>query len=173
MTASAPASVTPATSGTANVIATSRMNPKNTDTTTDMTMPMAAVREAWRVSSLMCAEASNPVIVYCAISRPMPKTKMKALSENPELLIVSPNTKPMDWWFSGSAISTATMISTPIMCHQAENEFSQPRMLTPNRLTARCAAMITVKVRKMVPVSVPTTSGARKLSSAVMKIAPP
>src|ERR1700693_2555212 len=44
--------------GIANVTATSRMNPKMTDTTTDMTMPMAAEREALRVSSLMCAEAS-------------------------------------------------------------------------------------------------------------------
>ena len=34
------------------------MQPKNTDATTDMTMPDAAEREACRVSSLMCAEAS-------------------------------------------------------------------------------------------------------------------
>src|SRR6185312_10848162 len=38
--------------GIANVTATSRMNPKMTDTTTDMTMPIAADREALRVSSL-------------------------------------------------------------------------------------------------------------------------
>jgi hypothetical protein len=44
--------------GIANVTATSRMNPKMTETTTDMTMPIAAVREAFRVSSLMWAEAS-------------------------------------------------------------------------------------------------------------------
>ena len=48
----------PWTSGTANVTATSRTNPKNTDATTDMTIPMAADRDACRVSSLMCAEAS-------------------------------------------------------------------------------------------------------------------
>ena len=53
----------PCTSGTAKVIATSRMNPKNTEATTDMTIPMAAAREACRVSSLMCADASYPVIV--------------------------------------------------------------------------------------------------------------
>ena len=39
--------------GIANVTATRRMNPKITDTTTDMTMPIAAEREAFLVSSLM------------------------------------------------------------------------------------------------------------------------
>ena len=34
------------------------MNPKITDTTTDMTMPMAAAREAFCVSSHRWAEAS-------------------------------------------------------------------------------------------------------------------
>jgi hypothetical protein len=34
------------------------MKPKITDITTDMTTPQAAAREALRVSSLMCAEAS-------------------------------------------------------------------------------------------------------------------
>ena len=48
----------PCTSGTAKVTATSRTNPKNTEATTDITIPMAADRDAWRVSSLMCAEAS-------------------------------------------------------------------------------------------------------------------
>ena len=58
MTAFAPASRVPCTSGTAKVIATSRMNPNTTEATTDMTMPIAAERDACRVSSLMCAEAS-------------------------------------------------------------------------------------------------------------------
>ena len=44
--------------GIANVTATSRMNPKMTDTTTDITMPIAADREAFCVSSLRWAEAS-------------------------------------------------------------------------------------------------------------------
>src|SRR5215207_2226818 len=167
MTALASASVVPWVSGMAKVIATSRMNPKTTETTTDMTMPQAAVREAWRVSSLMCADASNPVIVYWAISSPMPNTNQNALSENPELLIVSLKTNPMDWWFSGRAIRTATMISTPTMCHQAENEFSQPRMLTPYRLITRCSAMMMVKQMNTATVSVPTRSGAMKLAVAV------
>ena len=44
--------------GIANVTATSRMKPKITETTTDITMPQAAARDALRVSSLMCADAS-------------------------------------------------------------------------------------------------------------------
>src|SRR3954463_5528899 len=54
----APASSPPCVLGTANVTATSSAKPKMTDTTTDMTMPHAAARDALRVSSLMCAEAS-------------------------------------------------------------------------------------------------------------------
>src|SRR5262245_2811404 len=70
----APAAAAPAVSGTANVTATSRMKPKITDTTTDINIPQAAPSCALRVSSLMCAEASYPVIVYCDISSPVRKT---------------------------------------------------------------------------------------------------
>ena len=78
------------------------MNPKITDMTTDITTPHAAVREARRVSSLMCADASYPVYVYCAISRPRPKTNQKTGAEKfvplkPELLIVCAKTKCADW----------------------------------------------------------------------------
>ena len=66
--------VSPTGPGIANVTATRRMNPKMTDTTTDMTMPIAADREAFLVSSLMWAEASYPVIVYWAIRSPIPNT---------------------------------------------------------------------------------------------------
>src|SRR5262245_60679224 len=59
--------------GIANVTATSRMKPKMTDTTTDITMPQAAPSEALRVSSLMCADASYPVIVYWERIRPVRK----------------------------------------------------------------------------------------------------
>ncbi len=54
--------------------ATRRMKPKTTETTTDMYIPTAAERDAFRVSSATCAEASKPVIVYCAISKPVKKT---------------------------------------------------------------------------------------------------
>ena len=60
--------------GNALVTATSRMNPKKTDATTDMYMPTAAARDASRVSSATCADASKPVIVYWAISRPVRNT---------------------------------------------------------------------------------------------------
>ena len=70
-------STAPSVLGIASVTATSRMNPKMTETTTDMYMPTAAIREAWFVSSAMCAEASKPVIVYCAISRPVANTYQK------------------------------------------------------------------------------------------------
>ncbi len=63
--------------GIANVTATSRTKPKIAETTTDMYMPTAAIREAWWVSSAMCAEASKPVIVYWDISRPSPNTNQK------------------------------------------------------------------------------------------------
>ena len=51
-------SIAPAVSGIANVTATSRMNPRYTETTTAETMPTAAIRDAPWVSSAMCAEAS-------------------------------------------------------------------------------------------------------------------
>ena len=60
--------------GNALVTATSRMNPKTTDATTDMYMPTAAARDASRVSSATCADASKPVIVYWAMSRPVRNT---------------------------------------------------------------------------------------------------
>ena len=45
-----------------------------TETTTDITRPRGAARAASCVSSATCAEASYPVKVYCAISRPTRKT---------------------------------------------------------------------------------------------------
>ena len=57
-TSNAPAASVPAVSGIANVTATSRTKPKITETTTDITIPTAAPRPAFRVSSERCAEAS-------------------------------------------------------------------------------------------------------------------
>src|SRR5258705_1619680 len=100
-TSKAPAPSVPCTSGTANVTATSRMNPNTTETTTDMMMPSAAPRAAPLVSSLRCAEASKPVIVYCAISSPIPKTNQntgceKSTPEKPDVLRVFVNTNEAD-----------------------------------------------------------------------------
>src|SRR6476659_3398900 len=64
--------------GIANVTATSRMNPKTTETKTEVHIPVAAIRDAWFVSSAVCAEASNPVIVYCDNRSPSPNTNQNA-----------------------------------------------------------------------------------------------
>ena len=64
-----------------------------------MYIPTAAIRDAWCVSSAMCADASKPVIVYWAIRRPVAKTyqntrfpKLSVGLPNPVSLTVSPNT---------------------------------------------------------------------------------
>jgi len=135
-------------SGTANVTASSRIQPKITDATTDMYMPTAAMREAVRVSSAMCAEASKPVIVYCDIRRPRPKTNQNMIEpqpapEKPELLIVSPKTYSIDWCRSGTMIRTRTMNATPAMCQYAEIVFSIAVIETLNMFTATASSIIT------------------------------
>src|SRR5436190_5667717 len=72
----------PSVLGIAKVTATRRMNPKTTETKTEVHMPTAAPRDALFVSSAVCAEASNPVMVYWAISKPRPKTNQNAGFEN-------------------------------------------------------------------------------------------
>ena len=68
--------------GIANVTARRSIQPKTTETTTDVHMPVAAMRDACFVSSAVCADASNPVIVYWDISRPSPNTNQNAGLEN-------------------------------------------------------------------------------------------
>src|SRR5688572_20154612 len=119
----------PCVLGIANVTATSRIQPKMTETTTEVHMPTAAPREALLVSSAACADASKPVIVYCGSSIPRPSTSRNASpndvvpSPKPELLIVSVKTYESDWWSFGTMIRMATMTTTPTMCHQAEIMF--------------------------------------------------
>src|SRR4030095_16674429 len=60
--------------GSAAVTATRRMKPKITEATTDMYIPTAAEREALCVSSATWADASNPVIVYWAMRKPVRNT---------------------------------------------------------------------------------------------------
>src|SRR6185312_11066530 len=127
------------------------MNPKITDTTTDMTMPIAAARDALRVSSLMWADASYPVIVYWDIRRPMPNTTQyiglaKLVPWNPEKFSVSVNTKLSDLWWSGTTIRTPTMTTTPAMCHQAEMLLICASMRTPYVLIRPWSTMITLYV---------------------------
>ena len=64
--------------GIANVTASRRIQPTTTETTTAMYIPTAAMRDAFCVSSAMCAEASKPVIVYWERSSPSPNTNQKA-----------------------------------------------------------------------------------------------
>ncbi len=68
----------PSVLGIANVTASRRIQPTTTETTTAMYIPTAAIRDAFCVSSAMCADASKPVIVYCESSSPRPNTNQKA-----------------------------------------------------------------------------------------------
>ena len=77
----------PCVLGIAKVTATSRTKPKTTETTTDMYIPTAAIRDALCVSSAICAEASNPVIVYCDIRKPSPNTSQNAAWWKPVTLL--------------------------------------------------------------------------------------
>ena len=150
ITALLPAATTPSTSGTANVTARRRIHPNTTDATTDMYMPTAAIREAWCVSSARWAEASNPVIVYCDIRSPMPKTYQnmmlpKFVPEKPELFRVSVKTKPIDRCWSGTMMQTSTMMATPTMCQYAEIVLSIDVKRTLNRLMATASRNITTE----------------------------
>src|SRR5262245_31610612 len=116
---------TAGSTGAGRVTATSRMNPKNTDATTDMYIPTAAERDAWCVSSATCADASKPVIVYWAISRPVKKTYQNTMlpkvagadsPPQPVALIVSVKTKLKERCVSGTVARMTTMTPTPIMC---------------------------------------------------------
>ena len=75
-------SIVACVSGTANVTASRRIQPKTTETKTDVHMPVAAILDALLVSSAVCADASNPVIVYCDIRSPSPRTNQNAGLEN-------------------------------------------------------------------------------------------
>jgi hypothetical protein len=115
--------------------------------------------------------------VYCAISRPIPKTNQKTGLEkfvplNPELLMVCANTKCADWWCVGTNAQANTITSTPTMCHQAETELISASSRTPFRFSSRWAAMMHVKVRKTVCLPV-LTLGNQRFISDVQKIAAP
>ena len=93
-------------------------------------MPIAAIRDALLVSSAVCADASNPVIVYCGSSMPSAKHEQEREPElvvpspKPELLMVCVNTYETDWWLSGTMMRIPTITTTPTMCHHAEIMFS-------------------------------------------------
>ncbi len=58
----------------ANVTPISRIQPATRETMIDMTMPRGPATAADLVSSVMCADASYPVNVYWASSRPIAAT---------------------------------------------------------------------------------------------------
>ena len=132
------------------------MNPKNTETTTDMYMPTAAERDAWCVSSATCADASKPVIVYWAISRPvrntyqntmLPKVAGADSPPQPVALIVSVKTKLNERCSSGTVARMITMTTTPIMCQYAEIVFSIAVIVTLNRFNTSAASSTIAYVR--------------------------
>src|SRR4026209_376366 len=111
--------------GSASVTATSRMKPKKTEATTDIYIPTAANREALCVSSAVCADASKPVIVYWAISRPVRNTYQNTMllklvgagsPPQPVAFTVSVKIDPNERCSSGTSNKTTTMTPTPIMC---------------------------------------------------------
>src|SRR3712207_3126647 len=136
----------PSVLGMANVTARRRIQPKMTEATTAVHMPVAAIREALFVSSAVWAEASKPVIVYCASRRPRPQTNRNVNPPvvpppKPELFTVSVNTYESDWCRSGTTIRTTTMTATPIMCQYAEIVFRPAVTLILKKLMMQAQSM--------------------------------
>ena len=93
----------------------------------------------------MCAEASNPVIVYCAMSRPVEEDvdeheAGRLPSPKPDALTVSVNTYRSDWCWSGTMRRIATITTTPTMCQYAETVLRSAVTLTFSRFRAAAAA---------------------------------
>src|SRR4029453_486173 len=138
--------------GSAAVTATRRMKPKITEATTDMYIPTAAEREALCVSSATWADASNPVIVYWAMRKPVRNTYQNTglLNEvgagsppQPVRFRVSVKTELNERWSSGTNTRTSTITPTPIMCQYAEIVFSIAVTVTRNRFTISAAVRTT------------------------------
>src|SRR5674476_1015296 len=128
------------------------MKPATMEIQMELTMPFAPEMFAWIVSSVTWADASYPVNVYCAFSRPM--RKMQSGTENPESPLNAfhpslPNRNETDWWEceEGAQYRMTTMTATPIRCQYTETSlrratrrmpkvFSRPWM---KRTTARMA----------------------------------
>ena len=121
--------------------------PKMTETTTDIHMPTAAIRDALFVSSAVCAEASNPVIVYCARSRPSPQTNQKIGFDQrgrpvPEARVVDGLREHVRERLVvvRDDDEDATMTATPTMCQYAEIVFRPAVTLMLKRLMTAAAA---------------------------------
>src|SRR5487761_1106712 len=98
----------------ANVTPISKLQPANSDTAIEVTMPRGPDTDADLVSSVMCADASYPVNVYWASSRQSSVTYSRELQ--PVLFTKRVNTNDADWWCDGANVSAPTISSTPRMC---------------------------------------------------------
>src|SRR3954467_15841173 len=91
-------------------------------------MPCAAAFDAPVVSSDKCAEASNPVIVYCVRITPSGTTYRKNFRllvppEKPQLLIQCVKTNEALWCELGAKIRNSTTPAAPATCGAAEPLF--------------------------------------------------
>src|SRR5690349_13052465 len=119
----------------------------------DCQSPRAAECAAPCVSSDRCADASNPVIVYCVSRNPSGSTYNQYMpSEKPELLIRSVKTKDGDWYSFAVMSSTSTTAAAPNTCQYAETLFTSAsrcdwKMLISATRTIRTTNSTNVRVR--------------------------
>src|SRR5918995_4939981 len=146
------------------------MKPPIRETSTLITMPRGAAREAFFVSSETCAEASYPVNVYWAISRPIKNTYARLVQ--PVSLWNPVKVKDTDWCRSGRIHSTATMINTPATCHQADTLERKPTSFTPKVFSSACAMMMITKVTKILA-GVTSSTQPMRLAKAIQVEAQP
>src|ERR1700730_8805370 len=147
----------------------SSSQPANSDTTIDITMPRGPLRAASWVSSVMCAEASYPVKVYWARSR-LSSSTSNVLCE-PVALKVDVKTYDAEACLDGTNASTATMISTPRMCHQTLTSFSRETSRIPNWYNRPCTNSTIAKIKIVTPCAVLTFQV--RFRNALMKNAAP
>ena len=116
---------------------TMRMKPATTDTQIEVMMPLGPLRAASCVSSVMCAEASKPVMVYCASIMPTSATQMtlplKPAAGRPVLLLLREHVGHRLVW-SGAMKAARRARPTPIRCHQTQMSLIMATTLTPKRV---------------------------------------
>ena len=163
--------VTPAwlPSWMAAVIEKSRIQPPTIEISTLITMPRGAAVEAFLVSSDTCADASYPVYVYCAMSRPMRNTY--GANDQPVSLCHAVKVQPTSWCRVGMIQSAPTMMSTPTMCHHADTFDSSETSFTPKVFSRPCTTMSTTNSTNVLIAftSMPHT----RLPNAIMVTAAP
>src|SRR6516225_9970915 len=103
--------------------------PATSETQMEFTIPLGPEIDAVLVSSVMCAEASYPVKVYCAMSNPIRTTYR--LEWNPVWLTNLVKTKLPVAWCVGTKASTATMTTTPMTCHHTLTSERKATTWTP------------------------------------------